>query len=380
MPTLNPFAPSPDAGGGEDDAFLEPGASVAQIKNPTNPVNVTPVSNDANVNTNAGEEPGRHNETSIAVNPTNPLNMVGSMNDIELAVNPAGHVTALGVSRVRYTRDGGKSWTAVALVSNEYNFTGDPALSFDANGTVYLATLGFRYNGGSSPTGIQPDILVARSTDGGQTWSKQVRVATGTGSFFTPGRGQDKEFITAWGNGNAIVTWTQFNQAQKGAFVNSPLYSSVTHDGGKTWSAPTLISGDLPYNQGSVPTVAADGSIYVAFLSYVPTDPEADANGFRDHYMVVKLNPQTGAPVGAPVDVGRVYDGIYDYPFSEDGRPTYQDSQFRTWPVGNITADPTNAKHLAVVWATCGTTPTRGVPPTPTRFADPTRCRRLTSS
>jgi hypothetical protein len=197
VPTLNPFAPSPGEDGGEDDAFLEPSASVAQIKNPTNPVNVTPLSNDANVNTNAGESISRHNETSIAVNPTNPLNIVGSSNDVEYVVNPAGHVSAIGVSRVRYTLDGGKSWTAVALVSNEYNFTGDPALSFDANGTVYLATLGFRYNGGRSPTGIEPDVLVARSTDGGQTWSTQVRVATGTGSFFTPGRGQDKEFITA---------------------------------------------------------------------------------------------------------------------------------------------------------------------------------------
>jgi hypothetical protein len=147
----------------------------------------------------------------------------------------------------------------------------------------------------------------------------------------------------------------------------------VTHDGGKTWSTPTMISGDLPYNQGSVPTVAADGSIYVAFLSYDPTDPEVDANGFRDHYMVVKLNPQTGAPVGAPVDVGRVYDGIYDYPFSIDGRPTYQDSQFRTWSAGNMTADPTNAKHLAVVWTDMRNNPYDGafLPHPDGGFADP---------
>jgi hypothetical protein len=33
------------------------------------------------------------------------------------------------------------------------------------------------------------------------------------------------------------------------------------------------------------------------------------------------------------------------------GRQTYQDSIFRSWAAGNITADPTNADHLAVVWS-----------------------------
>jgi hypothetical protein len=33
------------------------------------------------------------------------------------------------------------------------------------------------------------------------------------------------------------------------------------------------------------------------------------------------------------------------------GRQTYEDSLFRSWAAGNITADPTNAAHLAVVWS-----------------------------
>ena len=43
-------------------------------------------------------------------------------------------------------------------------------------------------------------------------------------------------------------------------------------------------------------------------------------------------------------------DGVTDYPIAF-GRQTYQDSLFRTWAAGNITADPTNAAHLAVVWS-----------------------------
>jgi hypothetical protein len=48
--------------------------------------------------------------------------------------------------------------------------------------------------------------------------------------------------------------------------------------------------------------------------------------------------------------VATVIDGATDYPFAF-GRQTYQDSLFRTWAAGNITADPTNAAHLAVVWS-----------------------------
>jgi hypothetical protein len=78
------------------------------------------------------------------------------------------------------------------------------------------------------------------------------------------------------------------------------------------------------------------------------------------------VSPQTGAALGAPVDVGLVYDGLFDYPWAF-GRQTYQDSVFRTWAAGNITADPTNADHLALVWSDMRSTP--GIPFAP--FANP---------
>jgi hypothetical protein len=368
VPSISPLAPSAGDGG---DVFLVDGANAGTFKNPSNPIGTTPVSNAANVNTDVIEtNKTPHNETSIAVNPTNPLNMVGAVNDYQLAVNSGGHVYETAITRVRVTNDGGKSWTVNALVSNDYNFTGDPGVAFDASGTVYVSTLGFRYNGGNSGTGVEPDVIVAHSTDGGLTWSNQQRVANGTGSFFSPGQGLDKEYIAAWGNGNAVVTWTQFNQAQKGAYVSSTLYASVTHDGGNTWSPGVLISGALLFNQGSVPTVAADGSIYVSFMN---GDLDVAADGFRDHYMVVKLNPQTGQPTGPAVDAGLVYDGVYDYPVNADGRETYQDSQFRSWSFGNITADPTDANHLALVWSDMRNNPYAGafLPHLPNAFPDP---------
>jgi hypothetical protein len=48
--------------------------------------------------------------------------------------------------------------------------------------------------------------------------------------------------------------------------------------------------------------------------------------------------------------VATVIDGATDYPIAL-GRQTYHDSAFRSWAAGNITADPTNPDHLAVVWS-----------------------------
>lgn len=301
----------------------------------------TPTQTSANVNTDC-EGTGPHNETSIAVNPTNPNNMIGGANDYQLGVNPGGHVTESVLSRAHVTFDGGHTWSQYPLYSNSaYQATGDPSVAFDASGHAYYATLGFRFVGPVSAT--NPDVLVANSGDSGRTWSVS-RVAAGSGNETSVGDLLDKEYVAAWGNGNAIVTYGDFRLGQKGATLSSKIYSSVTHDAGRTWSKPTLISGDLDEAFVSVPTVASDGRIYVAFL-----DTTDNATG-RDSYEVVEVDPQTGARVAGPFTVAQVIDGFTDYPVAL-GRQTYQDSIFRTWAAGNITADPTNPAHLAVVWS-----------------------------
>src|SRR4029077_8502931 len=106
--------------------------------------------------------------------------------------------------------------------------------------------------------------------------------------------------------------------------------------------APQVISGDLDEAFVSVPTVAADGRIYVAFLN--TTDPTT----FRGDYELVEVSPSTGARIFGPVKVATTIDGATDYPLAF-GRQTYHNSLFRSWAAGNITADPRNAGHLAGV-------------------------------
>lgn len=325
---LDAPAPVPNAVFGSGPA-LRPGDRIC-----TTPTQLAP-----NVDTDC-EKTGPSNETSIAVNPTDENNMIGGANDYQLLVNPAGRVAQSVHSRAHVTFDGGRTWATYPIAfGGTYQATGDPAIAFDAAGRAYYATLGFRFVGRTNA--LNPDILVANSTDGGRTWTS-VRVAAGSGNFFSVGDLLDKEYIAAWGNGNAIVTFGNFRFTPQE--VSARIYSSVTHDGGATWSTPQIISGALDQAFVSVPTVAADGRIYVAFLS------TANLQNGRDDYEVVEVSPLTGARVFGPVKVATTIDGFTDYPIA-GGRQTYQDSLFRSWAAGNITADPTDAAHLAVVWS-----------------------------
>src|SRR3954453_19370425 len=302
----------------------------------------TATSTAANVNTDCERAPGPHNETSIAVNPTDHNNIIGGANDYQLGLNPGGHVTETTLSRAHVSFDGGDTWSMYPINSNSaYQATGDPAVAFDATGRAYYATLGFRFVGPANAE--NPDVVVAVSNDKGRNWSSS-RVAAGSGVETSVGDLLDKEYVAAWGDGNAIVTFGDFRLGQKGSYISGKIYDVVTHDGGQTWSQPRYIGGTLHDSFVSVPTVTSDGRIFVTFMN---TD---DLTTGRDTYYVVEVSPSTGARVAGPFPVGLVIDGATDYPVAF-GRQTYQDSTFRTWAAGNITTDPTNPAHLAVVWS-----------------------------
>jgi hypothetical protein len=326
-------APAPVAGAVfGTDGSLKPGQKICTTSTQTG----------ANANTDCEATAGPHNETSIAVNPTNASNLIGGANDYQLGLNSGGHLTETILSRAHVTFDGGQTWSEYPIFFNStYQASGDPSVAFDASGHAYYATLGFRFVG---PVNAQsPDVLVGNSADGGKTWTS-VRVAQGSGNFGSVGDVLDKEYIAAWGNGNAIVTYGDFRQGQKGSFISARIYSSVTHDFGATWSTPRVISGSLDEAFVSVPTVASDGRVYAAFLN------TTDLTTGRDDYEVVELSPSTGARIAGPFKVATVIDGATDYPIAF-GRQTYQDSLFRSWAAGNITADSTNPAHLAVLWS-----------------------------
>ncbi|MFL6140184.1 MAG: sialidase family protein [Frankiaceae bacterium] len=301
------------------------------------------------------------NETTIAVNPTNPRNIIAGANDFQLSIS-GQHVYQTALSRAMVSDDGGRTWSTYALPWNGgAQLTGDPAIAFDADGRAYYSTLGFNQGQGRSGIPTSPDVLVSTSTDGGRTWTGPATVARGTGNFNSNAVINDKEYMAAWGHGNAIVTWSRYLFGQGGAFVEGPIVASVTHDGGRTWSDAVEISGSAPFCTGggngaadrcdqdftSVPTVTPDGRILVAFENGpAPGSPDED-----DQYLVVEVSPATGKRIAGPYVVAPMQDGLADYPVDVQGRQTYQDSQFRTSSAGNITADPAHPGRLAVSWS-----------------------------
>ena len=332
--------PPPDAGAVYGSApFTKTGTAIC----------TTQPSSAANLNTDC-EPTAEHAETSIAVDPTNPDHLLGGVYDSQVALNPGGQVSYTQLARAHVSFDGGRSWSEYPVDSTfTYSRLGDPAVAFDADGHAYYAMTGWR---STAFTSTSPDIVVASSADGGRGWDLK-RVADGSGTAFeSSGVILDKPYITAWGHGNAIVTYGGFWTGARASLSACRIYAAATHDYGASWSPspegiakPNRISAGLPCAWGSTPAVTTDGRVYVSFLNVNQVFP------YRDEYWVVELDASTGARVAGPIDVGLVYDGVNDAPYSALGRHSYHDSQFQTSSMGDLAADPTDPTHLAVVWS-----------------------------
>jgi hypothetical protein len=224
------------------------------------------------------------NETSIAVDPNNPNRIVASMNDYvtrawscTIGATPCSALGD-GYSGTYFSNDGGSTWCCVSSDQNHlgtlipgverltggiYDAGGDPAVAFDSRGRVYYSGLGFnRTTPGST-------VTVNRGTfdgSGNLTWSAPTFINATT----APSTLNDKEWVAVDSHTDSpfrdrvYVSWTRFiMNAHTGAYVQSPIAFAYSRDNGATFSAPQLIVGNVLYGQGSHPTVAPDGTVYV---------------------------------------------------------------------------------------------------------------------
>jgi hypothetical protein len=236
-----------------------------------------------NVTVNQDTAAAPQNETAIAVDPNNPQVIVAGANDYvsrtwscTIAGTPCSALGD-GYSGTYLSTDGGSTWCCTAtdpnhlgtlipgverLTGGQYDAGGDPSVAFDSRGTVYYAGLGF--NRTSAPN----TVTVNRGTinNGSLTWSAPTFINQTT----SPAILNDKEWIAVDHNpaspfrDRVYVTWTRFKfQAQTGAYVQSPIAFVSSSDGGRTFTAPKMISGSAHYGQGSRPVVGPDGSLYV---------------------------------------------------------------------------------------------------------------------
>jgi hypothetical protein len=238
------------------------------------------------VNQDTGGAP--QNETSIAVDPNNASRVVGSANDYVTrtwtCTLPGGTPCSArgdGYSGTYYSNNGGATWCCASnldgsslgtlipgvthLAGGPYDAGGDPAVAFDSRGNVYYSGLGF--DRAASPN----TVAVNKGTFNGAgalTWGAPTFIDATT----SPAIFNDKEWIGADAHAGSpfrdrvYVTFTRFIfDPITGAYVQSPIFAAYSTDGGKTFSSPESIVGNVLYDQGSRPLIGADGTVYVFF-------------------------------------------------------------------------------------------------------------------
>lgn len=307
------------------------------------------------------------NETTVAVNPENPRNIVEGSNDYRVFNSRENRSDSSGWAYTSF--DGGQTWKDVELPKLDFqtggvgalsfmDAAGDPSISFGPHGTVYYSTLVFSRAAEPVTQQSPSGIAVSVSHDGGLTWGDPALVhVDGVAPDGTPTPTSifnDKEWIAGDPHtGTVYVTWTQFTFDSTGAFVDSPVVVSVSHDFGRTWSAlrqvspnmATFTGGITSFGSGSNPQIANDGTLYVAYETSVCQTAACDAP--TDHDAVV---------MAISHDSGRTFTNTevaldFDFPQNNDVQSaTLTGENFRLNSFPQLAYDRLT-NHLWVTWA-----------------------------
>src|SRR6266852_4693221 len=278
------------------------------------------------------------NEQNIVINPTDSQNIVTSANDYRFGFQ----------ALIYFSTDGGSTFTDVLLpgwdpatgatgLFKHVQAGGDPVLAFAPDGTLYYSALVYDF---SFPNRTPSGVAVASSRDGGATWSTPVMVHyEDANTFFN-----DKDWIAAGAGGNVYVTWTLFKFNKPHGYISSNIVEAVSHDYGATWSSPIAVSDSAhPFDQGSSPAVAPDGTIYVAYEGNQASDVTKD--------QTVLARSTDGGLTFTNVEGGRVYDDPGCYPLNvAQGRQRLSFEQFRVSSFPSLAVDPTTG-GLAIAWS-----------------------------
>jgi hypothetical protein len=243
-------------------------------------------------------------ETTMAVSGRN---VVVGYNDTQQELQP--FLTAAADSTgYSYSADGGVTWTDGGNVPNRpgTNNFGDPWLASTPDGTLFYSTLALDVTSGIT-------VGVARSTNGGRTWSAPVQVSPKLGnSGFADG---DKPALTSGptpGGGTALYdAWDDFSCGVTACFDGLPVSRST--DGGLTWHV--TYADKRPENSGcsftqyigAQPLVnPANGTLYVASEKISLVDPKCTFNEPFSFSEVLFTSTDGGQSFSAPKKIADV--------------------------------------------------------------------------
>jgi len=209
--------------------------------------------------------------------------------------------------------DQGTDWSApsfLPLSKGNDTFASDPALGVDRAGTFYYSFLSLAASSSGSVT--RDDLVVATSTDGVH-WTNHVAVQrkTFTGASSVVSEIYDKEYLAVGPNKNipsldtVYVTYTDFTEfCLSSCKVNSTIMQVHSTNSGISWSSPVAASptATSPASsmtgrvvQGSMPAVASNGNLYVAYF-------DTGINGFLNTTASIMITKSTdgGASFSLP--------------------------------------------------------------------------------
>ena len=256
---------------------------------------------------------------------------------------------AVPIITVSRSTDDGSSWMAPVVASSSNNpvdFNDKVFVSADANakspffGNVYVSWTLFEGNGHK---GFTPEpIVVARSTDGGQTWSHLTRLTPSHNNNTVGGR--QGSFVRTGPDGTVYVFW------EGGVDFHSEQQVAISHDGGVTFSRPIDIAAvnDIP---SPLPGSSFRDDSF----------PAADVNQVNGNVFLVWANQQ-GSPATALIEFTESHDGglTWSAPITVGGRAGAFNAYFPS-----VAASP-DGHHVfiawpAQTWVAPGTAPGAGV-------------------
>jgi hypothetical protein len=186
---------------------------------------------------------GIQTEVSVAADPSDARVLLGAANE---SLEPR--------IRVLESTDGGLNWSSDPGPSfNPDNCAwGDPSVAIAPNGRQYVAyTEKPTCSRGASLT---PYLVVASRAASGEDWTVR-RVAKPAREFGF----DDKPAITVGRDGRAYVAWSRLQKSDRQTTV-----VSSSADGGRTWSEPQVVDGNLVQPQLVTVAAGAPGVLYVA--------------------------------------------------------------------------------------------------------------------
>jgi len=318
--------------------------ATAELEDPDDPDIIPPVGGGfsalatvgANVLVNDPNDLGKpQNEPYIAMNPDTSSHLMAGGNDYS-----APTTSGLGCGIYRST-NGGDAWDPRGFLPLSIGFAAasDPGLAFglDLGGgqrRIFYSCVQF------NPGPTDGTIFVVFSDDGGVTFPDANRrvVANGGPTVF-----QDKPFIAvdttnSANRGNVYVSWTRITSN------DASIQVARSTSGGTAWTIIGTVS-TAQFNQGSVPFVGPDGTVYVAFARLNP-------NTIRTNAMFIVRSTDGGVTWSAPITVAT---GITGLPNNKQGQPQLVNTKFRvnSFPtaVVDTSSNPATTGNLYIAWS-----------------------------